>query len=181
MFDEAKIAEIIQAVCRKWYWVMPEGCRRVMDIDDLVQEARIADIQLRPRYDPAGASYTTLLWRDLNLLMHKIYNRFKVRRKYWSYNYDIGLVGTNTPDPERETMVLDFVDKVCDISQGFGDMVMYGIPMRLRYRVEYKIHSYRLQRGWDPTTGQFRVSQAVIENYFDVKIRKLRSLFYNCL
>jgi hypothetical protein len=184
MFDETKIAEIIQAQCLKWYYRMPEGCKRFMDVDDLLQEARIADIRLREKYDPAGASYTTVLWKDLEFLMMRFYKLYASRGRHLIYNYDTDLIGSNVPNPEKDAMVLDFVDKVCDISEKyaiFTGMVVSGIPPRLRIVANRGMKAHRFDRGWPINTVQFRLNRSVIENYFDVKIERLRALFYNCL
>jgi hypothetical protein len=201
MFDEAKIEWVIGVQSRRWFYRVPEESRIVLGYEDLLQEARIRDLKLRKGYNPQASQYSTYLWLDLECYFMNLISKYLKRNAYWLAGWDMGSIPTNAISPERGSMVLDFIDGICDFAEkwydkfcGEGerqpeqnpyfrilDMLNNGVPSELKIMVDRKRKGYRYLRGWKLDDGQFILTKHNIEVFFDVRVRPLRALYNNCL
>jgi len=156
------------------------------DLDDLKQECRIALNAAIDSYDESKGNlfsygYEKVKGKLANLLRTENYEK----RKYDALqNIDIETLHGSQMSPDRFIMLLEFLGQCTKISPEFVDMIING-PTEALLLAERRARRARLRRRNDKresaTNTPLKFPKSLIENYFNLKVKKIQVLYYNSI
>ncbi len=174
-----KSGEIIDTLAWKYRPYLPKGS--TLDLEDLKQEGWIEYLNCINIYKEGnGCQFHTLLWSCVT-------NRFRVltrsERRYRKYIHeDNGLLESRCPmDPEREVMVSQAKEKLLEMDEDFGKMIVEGVPDELLSLAKHRMRILRYGRGLGSVGGRIRYPKDLLESFFNINLDILSAAVYNII
>lgn len=173
------IANIIWKVALKWQKAIPENSH--LDVEDLVQECWMIEPSTREKFT-GEVKYTTFLWQAVNWKCHNILatERIRANASVGCDYEDLPVVIDNVNRPDKQYEVREMLGALSEHApKGFIEMIEDGVPERLFKMSKRHTRAKRHARGWDALNGKFNLSKSMLENYFNVDLKKLSTSYYN--
>lgn len=173
-----KSGEIIDALAWRYCSYLPKGS--TLDIEDLKQEGWIEYLNCINLYKKEnGCQFHTFLWSCVS-------NRFSIvtrgERRYRKYiSDDDELEGRSFQDPEREVMISQAKEKLLEMDEDFGRMIVEGASDELFSLAKHRMRILRYSRGLSPVGGKIRYPKDFLESFFNINLDTLSAAVYNII
>jgi len=173
-----KSEEIIGVLAWRYYLHLPKGS--TLDLEDLKQEGWIEYLNCINLYKKGSkCQFHTLLWIFVT-------NRFRVltrsERRYRKYiSESNGLESWSPQDVEREIMVAQAKEKLLEIDENFGKMIVEGVPDELHSLAKQRMRILRSSRNLDSIGGKVRYPKDLLESFFNINLDILSAAVYNII
>ena len=171
---------IIRKLASTWIYRMPKSSG--LEYEDLVQEGWIAFLICKDLYKPEkGGKFTSFLYYAVRSRLKNIFtNETRAKRLpvYGFSQLSEDTVGSK-PRQERDAMISEALSAMSEVSADFVRMVVDEVPIELSMIARRRARIMNLKRGRKAVSAKIKFTDAMIEDFFGLKISELKSLYYN--